>query len=169
MELANVVKERYSLRKYADRAIEEEKLLAILDAGRLAPTAKNQQRCKTVVVRDPELKAQMVEACCGQKFIEKAPAILVICADEDRQMNCGQSARTVDCCIALTSMMLQAAEFGIQGCWLGAFDAQKVRDVLGIPDDFIVAAVFPLGYAEVDDGIRRKKNPLEDFVRWDKF
>ena len=169
MELSNTIKERYSLRNFADKAIEEETLKVILDAGRLAPTARNQQRTKTVVVRDPELKAKMVEVCCGQKFIEKAGAILVVCADDDRNMTCGQSARTVDCCIALSFMILQAAEYGIQGCWLGAFEADKVKVLLGIPEEFVVTAVFPMGYAETDDGARRQKKPLEEFVCWDRF
>lgn len=169
MELINTIQERYSLRRFADKAIEEEKLKTILDAGRLAPTARNQQRNKTIVVRDPALKAKMVDACCGQKFVGNAAAILVVCADEDRDMTCGRSARTVDCCIALSFMILQAAEFGIQGCWLGAFETDKVKALLGIPEEFIVTAVFPMGYAEQDDGVRREKKPLEEFVCWDKF
>ena len=74
----------------------------------------------------------MREACYGQSFVGNAPAILVVCADNDRTMRCGQSARTVDCCIALSFLCAQAAALGIQGCWIGSFDPEKVRALLGI-------------------------------------
>lgn len=140
-----------------------------MEAGRLAPTASNQQRTKVIVVRDPALRQGMVEACSGQAFVGKAPAILVVCADNDRLMRCGQSARTVDCCIALSFMCAQAAALGVQGCWIGAFEADKVRVLLGIPEEYVVAAVYPMGYAARDDGQRREKKPMEDFRVWERF
>lgn len=96
MDVLDALKSRYSLRDFAEREIKEEKLEKILEAGRLAPTASNQQRTKAIVVRDPALRAGMADACHGQAFVGEAPAILVVCADNDRVMRCGQSARAVD-------------------------------------------------------------------------
>ena len=169
MDVLDAIKSRYSLRDFADKPIEEEKLEMILEAGRLAPTASNQQRTKVIVVRDPVLREAMREACYGQSFVGNAPAILVVCADNDRTMRCGQSARTVDCCIALSFMCAQAAALGIQGCWIGSFDPEKVRALLGIPNDYVIPAVYPMGYAAKDDGQSREKKPMEDFRRWDWF
>lgn len=169
MDVLDALKSRYSLRDFADKPIEEEKLEKILEAGRLAPTASNQQRTKVLVVRDPALRAGMKDACHGQAFVREAPAILVVCADNDRMMRCGQSARTVDCCIALSFMCAQAAALGIQGCWIGSFDPGKVRALLGIPDGYVVPAVYPMGYAAKDDGQRREKKPMEDFRIWERF
>ncbi len=169
MDVLDALKSRYSLRDFAEREIKEEKLEKILEAGRLAPTASNQQRTKAIVVRDPALRAGMADACHGQAFVGEAPAILVVCADNDRVMRCGQSARAVDCCIALSFMCAEAASLGVQGCWIGAFEADKVRALLGIPEEYVVAAVFPLGYAAKDDGARRVKKPLEEFACRDKY
>lgn len=169
MDVLDTLKSRYSLRDFADKPIEEEKLEKILEAGRLAPTASNQQRTKVIVVRDPALRAGMADACYGQAFVGEAPAILVVCADNDRVMRCGQSARTVDCCIALSFMCAQAAALGIQGCWIGSFDPGKVRALLGIPDGYVVPAMYPMGYAAKDDGQRREKKPMEDFRIWERF
>ena len=169
MEVFNAIETRYSLWDFADKEIEEEVLAKILEAGRLAPTASNQQRTKVIVVRDPALRAGMAEACSGQAFVGKAPAILVVCADNDRLMRCGQSARTVDCCIALSFMCVEASSLGVQGCWIGSFDPDKVRALLDIPEEFVVAAVYPLGYATQDSGERRKKKTMTEFCCWDRF
>ena len=169
MDVLEALQSRYSLRDFAEREIKEEKLEKILEAGRLAPTASNQQRTKAIVVRDPALRQGMAEACSGQTFVGKAPVILVVCADNDRVMRCGQSARTVDCCIALSFMCAQAAALGIQGCWIGSFDPEKVRALLGIPDGYAVPAVYPMGYAAKVDGQRREKKPMEDFRVWERF
>ena len=169
MDVLDALKSRYSLRDFAEREIKEEKLEKILEAGRLAPTASNQQRTKDIVVRDPALRAGIADACHWQAFVGEAPAILVVCADNDRVMRCGQSARAVDCCIALSFMCAEAASLGVQGCWIGAFEADKVRALLGIPEEYVVAAVFPLGYAAKDDGARRVKKPLEEFACRDKY
>lgn len=169
MDVSETLKGRYSLRNFADREIEPEKLETILEAGRLAPTASNQQRTKVIVVRDPVLRQSMVEACYNQAFVGQAPAILVVCADEDRTMRCGQSARAVDCCIALSFMCAQAAALGVQGCWLGSFDPEKVRALLDIPKEYVIPAVYPMGYAAKDDGVRRGKKPMEEFLVWEHF
>lgn len=169
MEVLEALKTRYSLRDFADREIEEEVLEKILEAGRLAPTASNQQRTKVIVVRDPALRQGMVEACSGQAFVGKAPAVLVVCADNDRLMRCGQSARMVDCCIALSFMCVEAASLGVQGCRIGAFEAEKVRTLLHIPDEYVVAAVYPMGYAARDTGERRVKKPVSEFCCRDSF
>lgn len=120
-------------------------------------------------MRDPALRQGMVDACSGQAFVGKAPAILVVCADNGRLMRCGQPPRMVDCCIALSFMCAQAASLGVQGCWIGAFEADKVRALLGIPEEYVAAAVYPMGYAAKDDGTRREKKPMGKSACWDKL
>jgi len=92
----------------------------------------------------------------------------VVCAGEDRPMPCGQHTAPVDCSIALSFMMLQATELGLGTCWLGAFDQQKVKAVLGIPENFEVVAVSPLGHA-AQEGRERSRKPFEAIVSYDKF
>lgn len=169
METLNAIKDRYSLRNFSDKEIEPEKMDKILEAGRLAPTASNQQRTKVIVVRNPALRQSMVDACYNQTFVGQAPVVLVVCADEDRVMRCGQSARAVDCCIALSFMCAQAAALGVQGCWIGSFDPEKVRSLLNIPKEYVIPAVYPMGYAAKDDGARREKKPMDQFCVWEHF
>ncbi len=169
MEIMEAIKERYSLRSFSQKEIEPEKLQKILEAGRLAPTAANQQRTRAIVVTDPKLRKGMAEACSNQKFVGEAPAILVLCADDERIMRCGQSARGIDCAIALSFMCLEAAALGIEGCWIGSFDPEQVRKLLSIPEGYVIPAVYPLGYPKEDDGVRREKKPMEEFFVSNRF
>ena len=161
MEVMDAIKARYSVRNYAKKAIEPEKIEQILEAGRLAPTASNQQLNKHIIVTDPELIREMVDACEEQKWIATAPAILVECATGDRTMICGQSARSMDGAIAMSYMTLEAVSLGLQFCWLGWFQPEKVRRLLNIPDDYVVIAVAPIGYPD-KEGHPSKKKGMEE-------
>lgn len=168
MTVMEAIQARYSVRQYADKPIEPEKIEKIMEAGRLAPTASNQQLCKHIVVTDKELIRQMVSACEDQKWIETAPAVLVECASCDRTMICGQSARSMDCAIAMSYMTLEAVELGLQSCWLGWFSPEKVRALLNIPDDYVVVAVAPIGYP-AKEGHRSSKKATEEVVVYNKM
>jgi len=135
MEVMEAIKKRFSARKYADKPIEQEKLDLITEAGRLAPTASNEQLQKHIIVTDKELIQKMVAACKNQKWIATAPAVIVECAIGDRTMICGQSARSMDGAIAMSYMMLEAVSLGLQSCWLGWYEPDKVRELLNIPDN----------------------------------
>ena len=163
MTVMEAIQARHSVRHYSSRPVEEEKLQQILEAGRLAPSAKNEQAWRFVVVTDPELRKGMMAACQNYTFVGEAPVILAICSDHISNMRCGQPARTVDCSIALSFMMLEATELGLGTCWIGAFEEEKVRSLLKVPSDFQIIAVAPLGYPEgkVDSHPRR---PLEEIV-----
>ncbi|BCI59837.1 nitroreductase family protein [Solibaculum mannosilyticum] len=166
MDVMHAILERRSIRRYQNRPIEQPVLNKVLEAGRLAPSARNQQDWRFVVVKDPDLRAKMVDACCGQRFIQDAPVHLVVCANNVRDMACGQPARTVDCSIALSFMMLEAMECGLGTCWLGSFDNQAVKTLLRIPDDYQVVAVTPLGYPDEQVDARPRK-ALDQVVAYD--
>jgi hypothetical protein len=106
MTVFEAIEARKSIRAFKDQRIEKEKLLKVLEAGRQAPSAGNQQAWKFIVVQEKGLIGKLMEACNGQKFVGEAPAVLVLVANSPRQMMCGQPARTVDCSIALSFMML---------------------------------------------------------------
>ncbi len=163
MTVYEAIRQRRSIRSYAEKPVAEEKLLQVLQAGQLAPSARNQQHWKFVVVTDPKLRERLAQACCGQRDVAQAPVDLVVCATQMRQMTCGQTAETVDCSIALSFMMLQAAELGLGTCWLGAFENEKVKSALSLPDDYTVIAVSPLGYPQ-ERPESRPRLELEDIV-----
>lgn len=147
MDVFEAIRERKSVRAYADRDVEEEKLLKVLEAGRLAPSAKNRQEWRFIVVKDLEIRRKLAKACYSQRFVEQAPVTVVGCAMyAEYVMPCGQYAYTVDVSIALSFMMLEATELGLGTCWLGAFHEGEVKEILNIPDAMRVVAVMPLGY-----------------------
>lgn len=168
MTVLEAVEKRWSVREFDPRPIEAAKLDRIMRAGWLAPTASNQQRNKLFAVTDPDLRRKLVDACEGQEFVGEAPVVLVACADQDRTMICGQSARSMDCAIAMSFMRLQAIEEGLQGCWLGWFHPEKIREILNIPPEFVVVAVTPIGYPAFP-GERSYKKPMEEIVVYNQM
>lgn len=168
MTVLEAIQARESIRGYAARPIEPVKLSRVLEAGRLAPTAANNQAVKTVVVQDPDILRKLVDACCGQAFVGTAPAFLAVCSDVSREMRCGQQVSTVDCSIALSFMMLEAAELGLGTCWLGSFLEEEVRKLLRVPAAYRIVAVTPLGYPAVE-GAHKEKKPLEKFALRNHF
>ena len=168
MTVMEAIQARWSVRSYQNRPVEPEKLEQILEAGRLAPTASNEQKWKHICVTDPELIQQMVSACKNVSWVGTAPAILVTCAQGSRTMICGQSARTVDCTIGMAYMTLEAVEQGLGFCWLGWFYPEKVRQVLNIPEEYMVVAVATIGYPALQ-GHRLFKKPADEVIVYNKM
>ena len=167
MTVMDAIKSRKSARAYKSVPVEPEKLAAVLEAGRLAPSASNRQQWRFYVVTNPQVKQQLMQDCRNQKFVAEAPVCLVVCDTDDRTMSCGQSASTVDCSIALSFMLLEAEELGLSCCWLGAFDAGKVRNTLNLPENETPVAVTPLGYASEPPAGRPRK-ALDEIVTYVK-
>lgn len=161
MSVMEIIQKRRSIRSYTDRPVEEEKLQAVLEAGRLAPSAMNKQEWQFYVVRNKDLRTRLVAACGGQKMVGEAPVVLVVGSREGGTMLCGQKRSSVDSSIAMSFMMLEATEQGLGTCWLGAFENDKVKQVLNIPEEISVVAVSPLGYA-AEQPLPRPRKPMEE-------
>lgn len=161
MELMEIIKARRSVRSYTAQPVTDAELQQVLEAGRLAPSARNLQAWHFTAVRDAALHPAMVKACAGQKSVEQAPVTLVVWSDDEREMPCGQSAATVDCSIALSFMMLRATELGLGTCWLGMFDAAAVKEALALPAGAVVVAVTPLGHPAQTPEPRPRKGAAE--------
>jgi nitroreductase len=169
MDVFEAIGQRRSVRSYEDRDVEEEKLQQVLEAGRLAPSASNRQEWKFVVVRDEELRQRLVEAANGQGMVGEAPVVIAACAvQHDHIMACGHPCFLVDVAIAIDHMTLAARALGLGTCWIGAFNQEKVRAVLGIPDSVEVVELLPLGYPKEWPGARPRK-PLDEIVCYDTW
>ena len=168
MTFLELAKARYSVRKFKSDMIEDEKLGAILEAGRVAPTACNNQPQKIYVVKSEENRKKLAEVC---RFTFDAPVILVIGYDKERDWKNrrmpGYSSGETDAAIVCTHMMLEAWEMGIGSCWVGAFSADAIHDAISLPENIRVTAMLPLGYA-ADDAepaeFHSKFRELEDTV-----
>jgi nitroreductase len=168
MEVMEAIKSRRSVRKFSGRLLEEEKLLRVLEAGRLSPSSRNDQEWRFILVRDPKKLKLLMEAADGQIHVGEAPAAIVVCGTDRHLMDCGQPTDTVNCSIALAYMMLEAHELGLGTCWLGHFFADKVKKALDIPDYVSVVAFTPIGYpAEEPAGRPRKR--FGEVVSYDAF
>ena len=161
MTVMEAIQARRSIRSYEPRPVEAEKLRQVLEAGRLAPSARNQQNWKLIAVEDARLRQQLAAACCDQKQVAEAPVTLAVVATGHRVMTCGQVGEYVDCSIALSFMMLEAAEQGLGTCWLGAFRADEVAKILDLPEGDVVVAVSPLGYPAEKPAPRPRKEASE--------
>ncbi|MEO0072655.1 MAG: nitroreductase family protein [candidate division WOR-3 bacterium] len=171
MEFYEVIKKRRSIRAYKPDQIPDEVLARILEAARLAPSAKNIQPWKFIVIKDQQLKEKLVAACRNQTFIAQAP--VVICAVALKNIAFGRmggywNSYPVDVAIALEHIVLAAANEGLGTCWIGAYDEQAVKELLKIPDNVQVIALTPLGYPEEIPEPRPRKT-LSEIVSLDYF
>ncbi|MEW5899487.1 MAG: nitroreductase family protein [Bacillota bacterium] len=168
MDLFEVITRRRSIRRYKATPVEKEKLLAVLEAARLAPTWENKQGWRLLVITAPEQKERLLaaipEANPGKKGIASAPVAVVLCAHPgysgERE---GQKYYLVDCGIALEHLVLAACAQGLGTCWIGVFDEDRIKKDFGIPEPWRVVALTPLGYPDQDPPPRPRK-PLREMV-----
>ncbi|MBQ3373985.1 MAG: nitroreductase family protein [Oscillospiraceae bacterium] len=169
MEFKEVVKNRYSCKKYSDRQVEEEKLDAILNAGRLAPTAKNLQEQHVFVLQSAEALA-MVDAVTPCRY--GAPTVLVVAFDSSNVFTYPGGKRdsgVEDATIVATHMILAAADEGVDSCWVNFFDPEKLAGMLGLPKNLEILMVMDLGYAAEGAGPlpnHSSRKPLSETVAY---
>jgi nitroreductase len=169
MDVMKAIQSRRSIRAYDTCGVEEEKLMRILESGRLSPSAGNRQERRFVIIKDAKMRKLLSEAARNQSFVAEAPVVIVACSVESEYvMSCGQLAYPIDTAIAVDHMTLQAVEEGLGTCWIGAFDEKKVKEILHIPDNVRVVTLLPLGYPSVVPGPTPRKS-LDEIVMWEKW
>ena len=152
MEFKEVVKNRYSCKKFSDRQVEQEKLAAILEAGRVAPTAKNLQEQHVYVIRSEEMLAK-IDAVSPCRY--GAPTVLVVAFDSNNVFTYPGGKRdsgVEDATIVATHMILAAADEGVDSCWVNFLDPEVLAQTLGLPENEEVLMVMDLGYADEGTG-----------------
>ncbi len=172
MEYQQLIENRYSVRKYTDEPVGKEDIEAILEAGRIAPTARNSQPQRIWVVTKPEDLAK-IDECSPCRF--NAPAVL-ICGFSKEATFMHADAKNGDWCygfvdgsIVFTHMMLKAHDLGLGTCWVGLFDGPKIQEMFNLPDDITVYSLMPFGHEEpgnVCNPRHYERLPLEDTVTW---
>ena len=168
MAVLDAIRRRYSCRAYQDKSIEQDKLESILEAARLAPSAKNTQDWRFVVVTDRDTKSRVAGTTNRPEVFEKAGVIIAACSNSDEVMRCGQAIGPIDVAIALEHICLQAADLGLGTCWIGSFDSDKVRQILAIPEDIAIIELMALGYPAASKP-EPKREPMEKIVCYDTW
>ena len=147
MEFKEVIKNRYSCKKYGTKQVENEKLEAILNAGRLAPTAKNLQEQHVYVVQSKGALAK-VDSITPCRY--GAPTVLVVAFDKNNVFTYPGGKRdsgVEDATIVATHMILAASDEDVDSCWINYFDPDKMAEALGLPENEEILMVMDLGYA----------------------
>lgn len=172
MSFLELAKKRHTVRKYQPKKVEEEKLLAILEAGRIAPTGANTQPQRILVIREQEGLEKLSK---GAK-VYGAPLTLIICADHSvswKRPQDGKDIADIDASIVTDHMMLQATELGLGTCWICYFDAKVIRAEFKIPDNYEPVNILAIGYADSEplspDRHITLRNNIEKTVWYETF
>ena len=147
MEFLKLAQVRYSCKEFSDRQVEEEKLAAILEAGRLAPTAKNLQPQRVYVIQSRS-GLNKLDGLTPCRY--NAPTVLAVAFDHKavhRFSDFRGTSGVEDASIVATHMMLAAADLGVDSCWLNRFDPTATAQALGLPENEEVVLLLDLGYA----------------------
>ena len=147
LELA---KKRYSVRSFKSQPIESDKLEQVLEAGRIAPTACNNQPQRIKVITDPTDLAK-VDKCTPCRF--NAPVVLLVCYDKnvrwERKFD-GANSGEVDASIVTTHLMLAAEDAGLGSCWVMYYNVVKTIELFALPENIVPMAMLPIGYPAED-------------------
>jgi nitroreductase len=151
MDVYEAIKGRRSVRAFKSDDVSPEIVEKLIDAARQAPSAGNIQPWEFIVVRESEIKRSLVEAASGQTFIEEAPVVIVVCANENRSsQGYGVRGKTLYClqdtAAATQNLLLFAYSMGLGTCWVGAFREEEARKALRIPSGIRPVAIIPVGY-----------------------
>ena len=170
MEYSELITARYSVRAYRPDPVEDEKLEAVLEAARLAPTAANRQPFQLIVMHTAGREEEIGKIYRRPWFVQ-APLVIGVCAisslawvrESDRF-----NARLIDAAIVADHLILAAADLGLGTCWVAAFNVEAARDVMKLPDEAEPVIFTPLGYPADQPGPKTRK-PLNELVRYEHW
>ncbi len=172
MELLELLKKRFSVRKFENKKVEKEKLDLILEAGRVAPTACNFQP-QRILVLENEDALEKLKKCTPYHF--HAPLALVICYDKSvswKRSDDSYDMGEVDASIVTTQMMLEVESIGLGTTWVGSFDINKLKTEFNIPENIVPVAILPIGYPRADvapNPLHNERYDINHTVFYNKF
>ncbi|NLJ89687.1 MAG: nitroreductase [Clostridiales bacterium] len=163
----DLAKKRYSLRTYQDKEVERDKILAILEAARLSPSAVNKQPLHYLVVTNKEQRQKLVDSY-PRDWFKDAPVIIVVCLDHSKSWvrRDGKDHGDIDGGIAIANMTLAATDLGLGTCIVCHFDSKKVEQDFNLPSHMEAIALLPVGYPTTDDIPEKKRNSIDELTTW---
>jgi nitroreductase len=152
MDALECIATRRSVRKFLDIPVEFEKVGNVLDAGRFAPSAGNLQDWKFILITDGKMRESISRACVEQFWVGSAPVLIVVCTEPEKTKRfygrSGEKYSIQNGAAVVQNMLLAANAEGLGSCWVGAFEDEAIKRILGIPDNVLIQAIVPLGYAD---------------------
>lgn len=165
MDLMDLIASRYSCRKFSDEQLTDEELASILEAGRLAPSACNNQPWRFVVLQGAE---DLAKVDASSKCRYGAPTVILVCFNKD------ESAKNpvvtpdygwIDCGLAIMQMALEAERLGLGSCIVGAYEPSAIREELDIPDNIVTYQFLMLGHPDMQPSrMHYDRRPLDEIV-----
>ncbi|MDD2852368.1 MAG: nitroreductase family protein [Desulfuromonadaceae bacterium] len=173
MDIFQVFRDRRSIRKYKDIPVEREKIEQVLDAARLAPSWKNLQCWRFLVLTEAGKRAKVRDAFPednpGTKAIATAPVVIVVCGNPaESDVENGIDYFVADVAIAFEHLCLAAHALGLGTCWMGWYDEVRIKQALGIPDYIRIVGITPLGYPDQEPKPRPRKS-LSEIAYFDQW
>jgi nitroreductase len=169
MDFSQLIRTRYSVRAYRPNPVGEDELHQVLEAARLAPTAANKQPFQLIVIHTQGREEELRRIYNRDWFVE-APVVICVCGIPGgawtREDN--KNYAVVDVAIVMDHLILAATDLGLGTCWVGAFNEQAAREILGLPDGVEPIVFTPLGYA-ADQPKPKERKPLEELVRYERW
>ena len=172
MDFLELAKNRYSCRYFSDKKIEQEKIDKILEAARLAPTGRNSQSQRILVLTD-ETELEKLNSCTPYGW--NAPLVFLICYYKNeawkRDID-NFDGGSQDICIVTTHMMFEVTDLGLGSTWIGAFDPFKAREIYNVPENYEIAAILPVGYPSEKahpSRLHADRKTIEEIAFYNKF
>jgi nitroreductase len=166
MELQKAIRHRRSIRKYQSKEVEKEKIDAVLEAARWAPSASNKQPWHFIVVRDSDTRKTLGEIHSHGRFLKESPIVIVVLGYPEKHPR----YHLADPHNAVQNLILSAYSLGLGTCWTGVRDTDiepKFREILDIPKDIRVICAVAMGYPNEER--ESKRVPLSEIVSWEKY
>ena len=172
MKLDEAIKKRRSIRAYKPRDVPDAVVEKLIEAASSAPSAGNIQPWRFVIARNPEVKKELAQAA-DQAFIEEAPVVIVVCANEKRaETGYGVRGKTLYCiqdtAAATQNIHLTAYSLGLGTCWIGAFNEDQAKKAVNAPEEMRPVAMIPVGYAD-EAPAQRNRRPLSQIMHSESF
>jgi len=169
LSILDMIKARGSIRRYKPEPVPKEDLLRVVEAAEYAQSAANRQPWQFVLVTDTAMKKRLVEAARNQGFVGEAAAVVVCLANPVESAKVGPfEGFLIDLAIAIENMVLAAWDLGIGSCWIGAFNENSVKELLGIPEGLRVVSLLTLGYPDEKPRAKNRK-PLKDILHYERY
>ena len=149
MDVVKAIEERHSVRDFTADEVPMDTITETLRLANLAPSAGNLQSRDFIIVKDIEMKKKLSKASFGQRFVEEAPVVIVVCCNMNRIKNYGERGESLytiqDTAASVVNMMLYLVSKGFGSCWVGAFDEKEVGRLMQLPECARAVAIIPIG------------------------
>ena len=172
MDVEEAIRRRRSIRRFRKDELPDGIAEKLIELANMAPSAGNLQARDFIVVRDRKTREALAEAALDQEFVAQAPLNIVVCANMERIEHYGSRGKTLytlqDVAAAVQNILLVAVSEGLGAVWVGAFDEERARKILGTPEHIRPVAIIPVGYPDQNPK-ERPKLPMNELVHYEKW